>query len=278
MNQANTDEPGPLPVSVYLITLNEASNIENLLPELSIFDEVILVDSGSTDRTLEIARQFPNVRIFHRTWSGFGDQKNYARSLCSNEWLLNLDADEAPGRGYLAAMRELIERDDADALRTRRVLYRHGRRPRNFFKDEVMVRFFRKNCGYYAPARVHEKLTIIGKVRDADAELDHFENLTFTERIQKSNHYSQLKARDKFDQGKRSNLLLLLLVFPFSFAGCYVLRGCFLDGYEGVMVSANHAFYNFMKYAKLWELQRKIPAGKGCGDKQRAKSWPAGIR
>lgn len=249
-----------LPVSVYIITLNEEANITRLISQLADFDEIVLVDSGSTDKTILLAGKFPNVRIFYRQWTGFSDQKNYALSLCRNQWVLNLDADEELGPGYMAAIADMVDNNSADALESRRILYRHGRIPRNFFKDDILVRFFRKSCGHYEAARVHEKLTIVGDIQSSDAVLYHFEDLSFTQRIAKSNQYSQLKAEDKFEQGKKCSLIVLVLVFPFSFLRCYLLKGCILDGAEGLLTSMNHSYYNFMKYAKLWELQREHKA------------------
>jgi glycosyltransferase involved in cell wall biosynthesis len=246
---------------VYLITLNEAANLQRLLPQLAAFSEVVIVDSGSGDGTQEIASTFANVKLFHRDWSGFSDQKNYALSLCSEEWVLNLDADEELTDAYLAALHEVLHGGAYDALRTRRKLLRWGRAPRDFFKDDVLIRLFRKRCGHYPPARVHEKLEILGRVYDSNAHFLHHENLTFTQRIRKANQYSELKALDKFAQGKRASLWQLLLIFPWRFLQCYLLKGCCFDGGDGLLTSMNVAWYHFMQYAKLWELQ-KLPSAR----------------
>ena len=244
----------PLPASVYLITRNEAGNLRRLLPSLQIFAEVIVVDSGSTDDTVQVAQEFPNTSVSYRAWTGFSDQKSHALSLCTQPWVLNLDADEALTPELLTAMQILITADDADALECERILLRWGKRPRNFSKKDILIRFFRRGCGHYEPAKVHERIEISGRIRNTDATMLHYENLTFTERMAKSNQYSQLKAEDKYAKGARCTLWHLLLVFPVSFLGCYLGKGFFLDGGEGVLTSMNHAYYNFMKYAKLWEL------------------------
>jgi glycosyltransferase involved in cell wall biosynthesis len=245
-----------LPVSVYVITLNEAANLRRLLPQLAGFSEVVIVDSGSNDGTQDVARSFANVKLFHRDWSGFSDQKNYALSLCAQEWVLNLDADEELTDDYLAELRGVLKSGAYDALRTRRKLLRWGQASRSFYKDDVLVRFFRKRCGYYPSARVHEKLEIQGRVCDSNVYFLHHENLTFTQRIHKSNQYSELKALDKFAQGKRANVLQLALIFPLRLVQAYLGKGCFLDGMDGVLTSMNVAWYHFMQYAKLWELEK----------------------
>lgn len=246
-----------LPVSVYLITRNEADNLRRLLPTLAQFAEVVIVDCGSTDPTLDVARQFENVRTAYRAWTGFSDQKNHALSLCTQPWVLNLDADEALTSDYVEALQQLISEDNADALLGPRVLLRWGKRSRSFAKDDMLVRFFRRGAGHYPPARVHERLVINGNVLQTKACFLHHENLGFGERVQKSNQYSQLKAEDKFARGARCTMAHLWLVLPLAFIGCYIGKGYFMDGAGGILTSLNHAWYNFMKYAKLWELQQQ---------------------
>jgi glycosyltransferase involved in cell wall biosynthesis len=242
--------------SVYIITRNEEQNLRSLLPRLACFDEVVVVDCGSTDGTVDLARSFPNVVMSFRKWTGFSDQKTFALSLCSNDWVLNLDADEVPTDALMDAMRQQMAADQGDALQCHRVLLRNGRTPRGFKHHDKVVRFFRKRCGHYAPAKVHESITINGVINETTAELLHFEKLSYGQRIAKSNQYSDLKANDKLARGKRVGVLTLVLIFPVSFIQCYFGKGCFLDGIQGLLTSMNHAFYNFMKYAKLWELQQ----------------------
>ncbi|HTQ99697.1 MAG TPA: glycosyltransferase family 2 protein [Candidatus Acidoferrum sp.] len=245
-----------IPVSVYIITLNEAANLRRLLPQLAEFDDIVVVDSGSKDTTEAVARSFANVRFYYREWTGFGDQKQYALTLCRNEWVLNLDADEEPTPEYLTVMKQTVAANDCDALRSRRILLRWGRKPRDFMKEDLLIRLFRKNCGHYLPVKVHERIHIDGRIKHTTAALLHFENLTFTQRMHKSNQYSQLKAQDKFAKGHRSTWLHLVFAFPVGFLQCYFGKGCFLDGADGLLTSMNFAYYTFMKYAKLWELQQ----------------------
>ena len=245
-----------IPVSVYIIALNEEANLRRLLPQLTSFLEVVIVDSGSQDLTADVARLFPNVRFMSREWTGFSAQKAYALSRCRCEWVLNLDADEELTPEYFAAMHEVVRGGEFDALESRRKLLRWGRAPITFMKDDVLIRLFRKDCGQYLPVKVHERIVIRGKIKHTDTYFLHHENLSYTQRIQKSNQYSQLKAEDKFANGSRCTILHLLLSFPVAFLACYLGKGCFLDGSAGVLTSMNHAYYNFMKYAKLWELNR----------------------
>lgn len=245
-----------IPVSAYIITLNEAENIGACLDRLVEFDEVILVDSGSTDGTVEIAQHYANVKTSFNAWSGFSAQKTHALSLCSNEWVLNVDADEIITDDYLDAIKLTIRENKVDALESNRTLYRWGSRPKRFVTTERLIRLFRKEAGHYEPKRVHECISIEGEIGHTDATIDHFENLTYTQRVDKANKYSEAKALDKHEKRNSVSVFTLILIFPVTFIQVYFFKGFFLDGVDGLLSSMNTAFYTFMKYAKLWELNR----------------------
>jgi glycosyltransferase involved in cell wall biosynthesis len=236
-----------------MITLNEEDNIGLALDRMARFDEVIIVDSGSTDRTLDIARGYPNVTTHFNAWPGFSAQKAFALSLCRNDWVLNVDADEILSDQYIDEIERLIEADEIDGLESVRILLRWGKRPRCFDNTDRVLRFFRRSNGHYEPRRVHESITVDGCIGYSDAPIYHCENLSFGERVRKANSYSEAKAEDKFEQGKKTNLLTVGLVLPVSFLQLYLFKGHFLDGVGGFMTSMNHAYYCFLKHAKLWE-------------------------
>lgn len=241
-------------VSVFMITLNEITHLRRLLPQLSDFREVIIVDSGSTDGTVEFAACFPNVRVSHRDWTGFGDQKAHALSLCRGEWVLNLDADEELTPDYLDVMADTVASNQADALESSRLLLQWGRRPRGMHAPDRLIRLFRKTCGHYDHVKVHERIHINGRIARTDALILHHENLRFSQRIGKTIHYAELKGADKHASGARVGLPVLLLIFPLKFVQAYVFKAYFLDGVHGLLTSVNKALYAFMKYAALWEL------------------------
>ena len=245
-----------IPVSVYIITLNEAANIGACLDRLVEFDEVILVDSGSTDGTVELASQYPNVKASFNEWPGFSAQKAHALDLCKNEWVLNVDADEIITDEYLEEVRKVVAENKVDALESARTLYRWGTIPKNFDKEDRLIRLFRKSAGKYLPRRVHESITIEGEIARTDALIEHYENLTFTQRVNKANKYSEARAEDKFEKGARASVFTLVFIFPATFVQIYFFKGHFLDGVDGLLTSMNAAFYAFMKYAKLWELNK----------------------
>lgn len=256
----------PIPVSAYIITKNEEDNIRRVLDNLRDFAEVIVVDSGSTDNTLAIAESYPNTKVSFNAWPGFGEQKAHALSLCSHPWVLNLDADETLADTFIAELKDFIQQDQFVALQSRRLLYRWGRRPRSFGKPERLIRLFRKDKGEYDNRQVHESINISGPVKDSQAAILHHENLSYSQRIEKSVFYARLKARDKFERGDKASFIVVILIFPLSFIRTYFIKGHFLDGLQGVLTSINVAFYNYMKYANLWDMHnRKLTQGQKPG-------------
>lgn len=248
-----------IPVSVYIITRNEEDNIARVLDNLKDFAEVIVVDSGSTDRTLEIARTYPNTKVSFNEWPGFGKQKAHALSLCSKPWVLNLDADETLSDELIAEVKGFIQQEEKIALQCRRILYRWGRRPRSFGGYEKLIRLFKVGHGHYDTRQVHESIIIEGPIQDSQAAILHHENLSYSQRIEKTVFYAKLKAKDKFERGDRISFIVVLLIFPLAFIRCYLFKGHFLDGLQGVLTSVNVAFYNYMKYANLWDMNRRAP-------------------
>ncbi|MFM1897042.1 MAG: hypothetical protein RLZZ385_2116 [Pseudomonadota bacterium] len=246
-----------IPVSVFVITKDEAANLPRLLDNVRDFAEVIVVDSGSSDATVEIASSYANTRVSFNPWPGFGKQKAHALGLCSYPWVLNLDADETLSDLLREEIRDVIRRDDVAALQCRRQLLRWGRPPRCFDKPDRLIRLFRKTCGRYDDRMVHESITVDGPVRQSGNLILHHENLGIDQRLQKSIFYARLKAQDKFDKGQHTHPLVPLLIAPLTFLKMLLIRGHLLDGFAGILTSSNAAFYSFMKYAILWEMWRR---------------------
>ncbi|MDG0999121.1 MAG: glycosyltransferase family 2 protein [Gammaproteobacteria bacterium] len=242
--------------SVYIITLNEEENIQALLDNVKNFNEVILVDSGSTDNTLTLAAQYNNVFIHEQAWLGFSAQKSFALNLCKNEWVLNLDADEICTKEFVDEATNLIKENSHDALESTRLLLRFGEKVRHFGGEDRLIRFFRKSCGHYQTRRVHESISITGRVKSTSASILHFENLTLSRRFEKANRYSELKAEDKLEKGDTTSGIVIMAIFPISFIQFFIIKGHFLGGIDGFITAMNAAFYNFMKYSKLRELKK----------------------
>ncbi|MBN4053882.1 glycosyltransferase family 2 protein [Haliea sp. AH-315-K21] len=250
-------EHKPIPVSVYVITKNEEENIVGLLDKLQNFAEVIVVDSGSTDRTVELAEAYSNTKVSFNQWPGFGEQKSHALSLCTFPWVLNLDADESLSDSFVEELEEFITQDKLVALRSTRILLRWGSQPRSFGKAEKLIRLFKKEHGYYESRQVHESISINGGIKESEVAILHHENLSYSQRIEKTVFYAKLKAQDKFNKGDEISILVVLLIFPLTFIRTYLFKGHFLDGFGGILTSVNVALYNYMKYANLWDMNKK---------------------
>lgn len=256
--------PGML--SVAIITLNEEANIARTLNSVQFADEVIVLDSGSTDRTLEIAASFPNVKVASQPWKGFAAQKNDAIERCTGTWVLSLDADEKLSTELQAEIRALLPRNpDADAyLLPRRNLFlrrwiRHG----GYYPDPKL-RLFRRNFANFAPpARfsdrpVHETIAFDGKLETLNYDIIHHAYPTIETCLEQMDKYSTLAAQILVKKGKVSqswtSIFWNIFVVPqLSFIGNYFFRLGFLDGREGFLIHAYHSTYMSWTHAKAWQ-------------------------
>ena len=242
-----------IPVSVYIITKNCESTLHATLASVADFAEIILVDSGSTDKTIEIAQAF-NCKIYHQEWLGFAKQKQLALSYCQQDWLLNLDGDEVVSPELKAEMESCIRDNSADGLDIPIVNYFLGFPPPRFSRFNCRIRFFKRSLGGYdLNKQVHESISVKGRVKRAVGGIRHYGEDTIAIRMDKTNWYSSLGAQEKFAKGKKSSLLKLVLVFPLTFLKSYILRRNFLNGQRGFIGSMISAFYAFLKEAKLYE-------------------------
>ncbi|CAO5683133.1 MAG: hypothetical protein HEEMFOPI_00860 [Holosporales bacterium] len=243
--------------SVYVICQNGEKHIKRLLDNVKDFKEVILVDSGSTDKTLKIAKEYPNVKIYHHSWQGYAKQKAYALSLCSSKWVLNLDADEAMSDEMKQEIKDAIQKDDCDGINSTRQFYYLGKKPHQFIKYVQNLRFFKKEKGCYnLTNKVHESIQVSGKIKNGKGVFIDYGTDTVSYQMQKQNEYSTLSAEENFEKGVRVNTIKLIFKMPLDFFKYYFLRHHFLDGLEGFIYSINAAYYGFLKYAKIFELQR----------------------
>lgn len=245
-----------LDVSVYIVTFNEECHIGRCLESLRAFKEVIVVDSGSTDSTCSIVESFPNVRLFHREWPGYAQQKQWALDQCSAPWAFNLDADETVSPELQAEMEDVVVKDDADVLFfvTSDYFLDHYCRK---WKIRKLVRFFRRSLGHYDLTNfVHEQVVLppSARVRSTTAPLYHYGMTSISKAIEKQNVYSSLKAQEKYAKGTRASLLKLLLALPSAFFRNYFLKQDWRDGLAGFIGSVSAGCYAFTKEAKLFEL------------------------
>ncbi|WP_410209330.1 glycosyltransferase family 2 protein [Aquirhabdus sp.] len=244
--------------SVYIVSLNSAPWLKALLESVHDFAEVIILDSGSTDATYEIAQQFNNVTIQHQDWLGYAAQKAKALSLCRQPWALNLDGDEKLSAALRDEIQGVIARNEIDGLITPILDSFMGKVANTYTKQHAKVRFFRREKGSYDTAiEAHEKVQVDGIVQPAQGVIYHYGLTDISVKVDKNNRYSDLKAKEKNAKGKRPSLLKLVLVMPLVFFKSYVLRRDFLNGQRGFISSMINAFYAFLKEAKLYEYHLK---------------------
>ncbi|WP_151980880.1 glycosyltransferase family 2 protein [Acinetobacter guerrae] len=240
--------------SVYIVTLNCEAWLQSTLDSVRDFDEVIILDSGSTDNTYAIAQQFKNVQISHQNWQGYAGQKSLALAKCRNDWVLNLDGDEVLSNALKQEIISVIEQNQIDALITPINDVFLGVPNSKHTKKHAKVRFFRKSKGHYDLAnKVHENVMIDGESRRAEHDIYHYGESSIFVKVEKNNQYSELKSKEKFEKGKSPNLVKLVTIMPLMFVKSYFFRRNFMNGWRGFVGSMINAFYAFLKEAKLFE-------------------------
>lgn len=243
--------------SVYIITKNCEATLRGTLASVHDFAEIVLVDSGSTDQTLQIAAEF-GCRIQHQDWLGFARQKQLALELCQQDWVLNLDGDEELSDELRAEIIACIAEQRADGLDIPIFDYFLGHAPPRWGRPNRRIRFFRRALGGYdTGVQVHESVQVQGRVLAAQGGIRHYGENSIAVKVDKNNHYSELRARDKAAGGKRASVLKMVLAFPLAFLKSYLLRRAFLNGRRGFINSMVNGFYAFLKEAKLYEYNQR---------------------
>ena len=243
-------------VSVTIITLNEAEHIAGAIDSASWADEIVLVDSGSTDDTVAIARS-KGVRVETRAWTGYVDQKNFAHSLASNDWIFSLDADERITPPLASEVRSLLATEPPrKGYRMPRVAYHLGRwmRTTDFYPD-FQTRLYDRRSARWTGLHVHESVAVDGGAGQLANELQHYSFRDLRDQLDRINHYTTLAARQMHERGQRTGPLALLAHPSAAFLRNYLLRRGFLDGTVGLTISLVNSYSVFLKFAKLWELQ-----------------------
>jgi len=245
-------------LTVTVIAKNEAANLARALSSVTWADEIIVVDSQSTDDTASIARRFTD-RVVVREWPGYIAQKNYAASLASHDWILSLDADERVTPQLAAEISSRLAAAPREAgFRIPRVTWHLGRwiRTTDWYPD-FQLRLYDRRAAEWTGRYVHEAVTVRGAVGDLRGELQHYAYRDIADHLETIDRYTTLAARQMREAGRRTSLLEIAVHPPLAFLRNYVARGGFRDGATGFVVSRMNAYYVFLKFAKLWELQRK---------------------
>lgn len=263
-----------VPVTATVITFNEAANIRAALESLSWADEIIVVDSESSDQTAAIARTFTD-KVIVRPWPGYIAQKNFAAEQATHDWIFSLDADERVTPQLAAEITALIDAGPkAAGYRVPRVTFHLGRwmRSTDWYPD-YQLRLYDRRHARWSGKYVHESVKATGSVEDLRHELQHYAYRDLAHHSQTVDRYTTLAARQMFEEGRRAGFFDLLMQPPAAFFRNYVLRGGFRDGVPGLIVSAMNARYVGLKFAKLWELcspSTSTPRAPGAADSNRS--------
>ncbi len=242
-------------VTVTVITLNEIAHIDACLASARWADEVLVVDSGSTDGTPDRARAL-GARVIEHEWLGYAAQKNLAASAAAHDWIFSLDADERVTPELAADVRSAADANDGTAgYRMPRVTRYLGRwiRTTDWYPD-YQLRLYDRRRAQWPPRLVHESVRADGPVGYLRHELQHYAYRDLSHHHDVMDRYTTLAARQMHEAGRRASFGDLLLHPPAAFARNYLLRRGFLDGAPGLIISAMNAHYVLLKFAKLWSL------------------------
>jgi glycosyltransferase involved in cell wall biosynthesis len=243
-------------ISCVIITYNESRNIRTCLESISWANEIVVVDSFSTDDTREIASAFTD-KIHRLKWSGFGPAKEYARDKATGDWILSVDADEiVPDKLKEEIQRVTQSRESLDGyFLPRRSNFlgrwiRHG----GWYPD-LVLRLFRKEKGSFTDRMVHEKVRISGSVGRLRSDLLHYTDPDFDHYLNKLNRYTTLDALQLLREGRGASVLDILFRPILTFLKMYFFKRGFLDGLPGLILAVSSSFHVFSKYVKLWHLR-----------------------
>ena len=245
--------------SAIVVCFNEEERIEDCLKSLVWCDEIVVVDAFSSDRTPQICQRYTH-RFVQRKWAGYRDQKAYAHSLATMDWVLLVDSDERVTAELQKEIAESLIQDNGDysgyAI-PRLVRYLDRWWWRGGWYPDYDVRLFRRDRATWGGLDPHEKIIIDGKVRRLRQPLHHFSYRSIDDHIQRINHFTSISSAELRKSGGRWRLSDALLRPAVRFFRLYIWKRGFMEGFAGFYVALTAAVYVFLKYAKLWELEIK---------------------
>ncbi len=242
------------PISCCIICFNEAANIRRCLESVKWCDEIIVVDSFSSDQTVAICREYTS-RILQRPWPGYVEQKRFALAQASHEWVLNIDADEEVSPELQREIIEVLRRNDpaVDGFFIPRLVYYLGRWWWRGWYPGYRLRLFRKTKARWGGIDPHEKVLLRGHADRLHGALYHYTYEDIADHLQALNMLTEVASRELLQRGRQVHIADLLLRPLWRFFRFYLIRGCIWEGIPGFFVAVTSAFYVFLKYAKAWE-------------------------
>jgi glycosyltransferase involved in cell wall biosynthesis len=247
-------------LSVILITRNEEANLADCLTSLEgIAQQIVVVDTNSSDSTLEIAKNHGAVISQPADWPGFGPQKNRALDLATCEWVLSLDADERLTQALRNEILTAIHHSaHVDCFAIPRLSWYCGRFIRHSgWNPDYVDRLFKRGTARFSDDLVHERLIPNGQVAKLENPMLHYSFMNFSQVLQKIDRYSTASAEQAFAKGRRSTPLKAILHGLWAFIRTYFIRAGFLDGYQGLALALSNAEGSYYRYMKIWLLQNQ---------------------
>lgn len=241
-------------LSVLIITLNEEQHIKSLLEDIDFADEIIVVDSYSTDKTVSIVESFKNVKLIQNRFVDYTSQRNFALDKAKNSWVLFIDADERLTPELKSEITATINSENtASAYFIYRIfMFKNSRLNFSGWQTDKIFRLFDKSkCRYNEERTVHEKLIVNGEIATLKNKLIHFSYSSYKDYKSKMYNYGILKANEKFAKGIKPYFLLLLLHPVYTFLYQFIIRFGFLDGKKGVIICYLNAYSVYIRYREL---------------------------
>lgn len=254
-------ESTTLPISAAIITKDEENKLPDCLKSISFVDDIVVVDSGSTDNTVEIAKSF-GARVFIEPWRGFSGQKQFAVDQAEHDWVLLLDADERIPPATAQHLNKIVQSSQPgiSGYTLRRKNFLHGRWIKHCgWWPNRILRFVDRTKGSFDGKEIHESWVTDGPVQTLDIDIHHLSFRNYSEMITKLEDYTTISAKELYDQGRRTNALVPVGRGVWMFLKVYILQQGFRDGFDGLVISFMHAAGSFLKHAKHLELSKSNP-------------------
>ena len=242
-------------ISAFIVCHNEAHQIRRCLESVKWCNEIIIVDSGSTDDTIKICKEYTS-KIFFKEWAGYVAQKKFALEQCSSEWILNIDADEVVTNELKDEILKSISNPYIDGYLLLRNVYHLGKWwEKGGWYPEFRLRLCRRSKTSWGGTDPHEKALVNGEMKKLSGVLQHFTYSNITDQIARINRYSSTLSKNLYDKGERSNFFKIFFNPFLRFFKFYFVKKGFLEGFPGLAMAIIESFYVFLKYLKIWELQ-----------------------
>jgi glycosyltransferase involved in cell wall biosynthesis len=244
-------------VSAVIVTKDEEENIQDAIESVKDFSEIIVIDSYSSDRTVEICKKYTE-KVFQEEWQGYAKQKQKGIERATMPWVLILDADERITPELKSEIAKVLDDKSHNGFYIPRKNFFLGRWIRHGgWWPDYTLRLFRKDMAFIEEREVHEKVVVNGNTKYLKNPMEHHTSRTLSDFLKKLEDYSTLSAKEMGRKGRRPGILTITFRPFLTFSKMFFLRLAFLDGRYGLILSLLYSYYTFLKYVKAWEKERK---------------------